>query len=174
MSNIEKAISNLANETLKEAKISAIPIPITEIAKYYGFSVFEGEMRDGESGLILVSENKVDRFDSKKIIMVNRDEVEVRKRFTIAHEIGHYILNDKPQKCYAHRETNKRDFEEVMADSFASHILMPEKPLKDYITHLRFDSWGILQKDLLVYAVSRQFFVSKSAAEVRLIKMGEI
>ena len=71
MSNVEKAICNLANETLKEAKISIIPVPVTEIAKYYGFSVFEGEMEKGESGLILISDKKLDRFNNNKIIMIN-------------------------------------------------------------------------------------------------------
>lgn len=174
MSNVEKAICNLANETLKESKISIIPVPVTEIAKYYGFSVFEGEMEKGESGLILISDKKLDRFNNNKIIMINRNEVEVRKRFTIAHEIGHYLLNDKPQKCYAHRETGKRDFEEVMADSFASHLLMPEKPLKEYILKLRYDSWEYFQSDTLIYAISRHFLVSKDAARVRLEKLGEV
>jgi Zn-dependent peptidase ImmA (M78 family) len=174
MTKIEKALSDLADKTLKESGMSTIPVPVTKIAEFYGFSVFEGLLNEGESGLILVSDTKIEKYNSNKIIMINHEEAEVRKRFTIAHELGHYILNDKPTQCYAHRETGKSDFEEIMANSFASYLLMPEKYLKKYVAHLRDEWFDKIPDDFLIYSVSRQFMVSKDAARVRLTKMGEI
>ena len=84
MTKIEKALSNLADETLKEVGITTVPVSVDKIAEYYGFSVFEGLLNEGESGLILVSDTKMEKYDSNKIIMVNREEAEVRKRFANA------------------------------------------------------------------------------------------
>lgn len=168
MTKVEKALSNLADETLKEVGITTVPVSVDKIAEYYGFSVFEGLLNEGESGLILVSDTKMEKYDSNKIIMVNREEAEVRKRFTIAHELGHYLLNDKPTECYAHRETGKRDFEEIMANSFASYLLMPEKQLKKYVTYLKYEWLDKIPDDFLIYSVSRQFMVSKDAEREQL------
>ena len=53
-----------------------------------------------------------------------------RDRFTIAHELGHYILHKEESICYARNEKEKyqkfRD-PEWQADAFAGELLIPSK-----------------------------------------------
>lgn len=97
---------------------------------------------------------KNDRF----IIFYNMEQPHNRVRFTIAHEIGHIILN--------HHFTSKNNllcfddytFEKALeneANIFARNILMPTFILKELPV-------------LTPYVLSNEFIVSEEAAQVRL------
>ena len=58
-------------------------------------------------------------------------------RFTIAHELAHYILHRNGNKLYAHRDS---DVEGVIKSSiereanfFAANVLMPEKLIEEKV-----------------------------------------
>ena len=53
----------------------------------------------------------------------------VENRYTMAHELGHYILHSKNGKCYASR--NGEDLVEQEADCFALGFLMPESVFRE-------------------------------------------
>lgn len=75
----------------------------------------------------------------QKTILINKDEVEYRQRFTMAHELGHAFQG----KVSAYRKTNSGDYttsdkkDEVFANKFAAQLLMPRnlvyKYTEDYI-----------------------------------------
>ena len=161
-----------AKEVLDEVKITEIPVDISKIAAHYGFSVFQIPMDYDISGMIIASEEKIQEYDAKKIIIVNREHSKLRNRFTIAHELGHYFLRGEPQKCFAHRNmTNVNNMEERQANSFASELLMPKEAVERVIKELEEDGVPMWHWSGFI---SNRFKVSGRAAEVRLNKLGYI
>ncbi len=77
-------------------------------------------------------------FADKKIYL-NKDNSFHRKRFTIAHELGHLFLHlqkfiENP-KLYSVFKRDKKDssIEEREANFFAANLLVPEELLQDYL-----------------------------------------
>jgi predicted Zn peptidase len=74
-----------------------------------------------------------DSFERK--IVINKFEPEYRQRFTIAHEIGHIILNHqgksyRTNKLEEYSDTIAR-MNEIAANNFAAQLIMPEKLVKE-------------------------------------------
>ncbi|PRH09170.1 hypothetical protein C6T60_05935 [Burkholderia multivorans] len=92
-----------------------------------------------------------------------------RQRFTIAHELGHFILH-RGQKQSFHCDKQSvhtgiatlRDIERD-ADDFASNLLMPGDLLRDWISNQRIDLH-------VLSAIAKRFQVSFEALCIRFIK----
>ena len=105
-------------------------------------------------------------------IFVNPKARPVRKRFTVAHELGHFILhratqstfNCDKESVYAGIDTLKQIERE--ADEFASHLLMPGDLLRDRIHGKRIDF-------RLLGALANEFGVSLESMCIRLVKYTE-
>lgn len=84
-----------------------------------------------------------------------------RDRFTIAHELGHYVLHYlwNPEKAGGRMMATRRGSDRIEweANWFAAAFLMPEKEFRD--------SFAVAGGNLDI--VANQFSVSTSAAEVR-------
>ncbi len=116
--------------------------------------------------------------DSYEIASTERDH-RYRQRFTLAHELGHYILHrDKigdgvdDNKMYRSTEdgnfynTSIEKIHEMQANSFAASILMPEDLVRREINS------GLGRYSLK--ALSNKFEVSPSAMRWRLKNLGLI
>ena len=76
-------------------------------------------------------------FPAERRILVNVAEPEARQRFTIAHELGHWIcqcLEGRTESLYCRVEDVGVDPEakalEREADVFAAELLMPERAVR--------------------------------------------
>lgn len=97
---------------------------------------------------IEVDEDGIDGFTTftdlgRPIMFINQDYPNDRKRFTIAHELGHLVMHI-PFVLETWRD------EELEANQFASEFLMPESDCRAEFTRFRFTSldemkayWGI-------------------------------
>ncbi|RKZ31088.1 hypothetical protein DRQ36_03250 [bacterium] len=99
-----------------------------------------------------------------KLIVVNKNLPPERKRFTIAHELGHIVMPHRGgyQICYPGK--NKRM--EAAADRFAAELLMPEPLVRKL--------WS-RYKDNTEYRASVMadiFAVSVSAMRIRIRRLG--
>lgn len=100
------------------------PIDIEKIIEEYGIEVIRGEFEQNESGAI-----KIVEWGAR--IVVNSTEPVVRQRFTLAHELGHYIsyrVQKKTGTIVEYRDGTSSlgsSEEEVFANRFAASILMP-------------------------------------------------
>src|SRR5574344_791061 len=72
-------------------------------------------------GLSTRSADKEDKF-----ILVNSQSSKGRQHFTIAHELYHLYLDENPHPHIC-RKDGKKDKVEVMADAFASALLLPQE-----------------------------------------------
>lgn len=84
--------------------------------------------------------------DGKWTIIVNQDDSQTRKLFTIAHELGHYFLHKEKQNefiesqfvqnVWARSETTKREDIEVEANEFAANLIMPKSKIDETLSRL--------------------------------------
>ena len=97
-------------------------------------------------------------------IMVNDEQPATRNLFTVAHELGHYILHEGTNNRYDeyHKYTPEERKKEFQANDFAGKLLMPEK---QFIQSFRKNN-GILLD------VAYEFGVSVRACEVRAFNLG--
>src|SRR5688572_4646492 len=65
------------------------PVKVGALANALGLGVVQSTLHPGISGQIEPSS----KFPAGYLIRVNKHEVKERRRFTIAHEIGHYALH---------------------------------------------------------------------------------
>ena len=125
-------ISSMLNTVLGADRF---PVKVDELALEYSRQCFpdspidtvRGEDLDGFDGLL-----KANKSRSKWLVLYNSATAsEGRKRFTITHEFGHYILHRHQQDRFEcggddieTGDNNERDIE-AEADLFASTLLMP-------------------------------------------------
>lgn len=89
------------------------------------------------------------------IIWINKNLAKDKQRFTIAHELCHFILNEKGVSTWVFATRDKR---ESRADEFATIILLPEKAV--------IKAW---YKYKSINAIAKIFCVPKDAVRNRLI-----
>ena len=118
------------------------------------------------------------------IIFVNGFNIYARQRFTVAHELGHYVNDiltydaekfiDTATTLYRNDITDpKIDPRDIRANQFAAKLLMPKK---DILT----ESQALLAKrdelaltgELFIEKMAQIFQVSKPAMIIRLRKIG--
>ena len=84
------------------------PVPVIGIAKKFGFKVFDTDLQDNQlSGFIVVDPKWKDVYGSEKIIMVNKNDSSGHKRFTIAHELAHFLFDRQGRETYYNTNWNR-------------------------------------------------------------------
>lgn len=153
------------------------PIDVKSIADALGLKVVEADLGADVSGLLVTNE-------AEASICVNTLEPGPRQRFTIAHEIGHFVLRHQFEPG-EHVHVDKGNFisqrgmrasagldpKEIEANQFAACLLMPSKPLRERITELV--NGGHLL-DQQVADLAHDFDVSEQAMTIRLAALGII
>lgn len=147
-------IRNLQNE---------LPIKISGIAKALGLTVRASTLPVGISGEIRPNPAE----DGKYIIKVNRHDSPARQRFTVAHEIGHFLLHRDQigggiQDDALYRSTLS-DRREAEANRLAADLLMPTALLEDAMARAR-----LLGAEDVPSYLAKQFEVSEAAMKIRL------
>lgn len=150
--------------------INRFPVGIVTICKSYGITVFEKYLPSEVSGFIVIQKEDFQNYGTGKLIVANLSDPPTRRRFTIAHELAHYILHKKPEEeLFAHRDAGENSGIEQEANIFASNVLMPEKLVRDAISQLRRKkSYKNIPRYIMIDYISKNFAVSGAAAEVRL------
>mgnify|MGYP001577598842 CR=1 FL=1 len=107
-------------------------------------------------------------FDAdSKTIYVNINDSLTRQNFTIAHELGHYILGHDTKEygvLLRFPELNAKEDVEKEANCFAANLLVPEKMLKEIMR-----SYSLDKKDVPILA--QIFGVSNMVMEYRLTRV---
>ena len=128
----------LVSKILKAEPALTIPIPIEKLSQQLDIASIEYEPLDGlEGGLVTNSERE------SGIILVKRTSHRFRQRFTIGHELGHFLipshmpgpdgrfLCSRADMLLQHaNEQDKRARMEVEANRFSSLILIPPPILR--------------------------------------------
>jgi Zn-dependent peptidase ImmA (M78 family) len=153
-----------AEKLIERLGVETAPVDVESIASMLDLGVVTEDLGSEISGL-LVSR------DGSASIAVRRADHPNRRRFTIAHEIGHFVLRHHTQGSeLVHADRHEQviyrspraseglDPIEVQANQFAASLLMPAKLVREHVERR--------QKPLSegdVKALANEFKVSEQA-----------
>jgi Zn-dependent peptidase ImmA (M78 family) len=169
-----KEILEKAEQFCNKHGVEQPPVKIIELCKREGIKVFEQYLPRDVSGFIVIQKENFENYGTGKLIVVNLTDNANRRRFTIAHELAHYILHkDETEEYYAHRDAGQNGGIEREANLFASSILMPRALIETAVKEYRACILGSIPTHMLVEHIAQEFVVSKDAAQIRLYQMKE-
>ena len=152
-----------SEELLSFAKTNDIclePLDVSTLTQKLGIIMRMEAMKGDESGSL-----KKDKKTGKWIITVNSLHHPNRQRFTIAHELGHYIKHNNVADLFEDnvffRNGDQNNYE-TEANKFAAEILMPEESFRRYISEV----------SKQVIDIAEKFGVSSMAVRVRAKQLG--
>ena len=164
-------IEKLVESLLRKHAITEAPIPVKRIANAEGLPIIETEYGADVSGA-LISANGLSG------IAINAAQHPNRQRFTIAHELAHFLLRHDSEHVDRNftillrddRSSEATDWMEMEANSYAACLLMPREFL---LRDLRLSFYG--EPDLSeeqIVSLARKYKVSATALRYRLVNLG--
>lgn len=161
-------INQIVDRLLEERSITEPYVPIERVAKNFGIEIRAGDL-DEVSGVLMRNSNVL-------MIGVNSKQSVQRQRFTVAHELGHYILHegisshldlDFRVNFRSPESSQATDVEEIEANYFAASILMPKSFLD------MDNAVEALDSDSKVESLAKRYKVSRHAMSLRLVNLYE-
>lgn len=166
-------IERKADAIIRENGISSPSIPVETIAKKKGLNVIAYNLGAEISGVLVVSAGM-------GTIGFNPGDHKGRQRFTIAHELGHFILHtNSSDELFIDKEylvkyrkdkpyTNGELRQELEANAFAAALLMPKVFIAE---ELEKSEYADLAEVKLIEKLAKVFNVSVPAMTYRLTNL---
>lgn len=167
-----KVIGRLVTDLLKKSGIQESPVDVEKITKLLNIELRKRphDSNTGISGILIRDGNKV-------ILGVNSKHHEHRQRFSIAHEIGHFLLHEG-NEVFIDREykVNFRDnnsslgtnIQEIEANAFAGLLLIPDEFLQKDLEKYEIDIQDSKEIEKLAKTLSKKYNVSPVSMMLRL------
>lgn len=140
------------------------PVRLSELAKAFGVPVKAATLAPGISGEIRPGENGF-------VIRINRHDPAKRQRFTVAHELAHFLLHAdqigtgiSDDVLYRSSLSDRR---EAQANRLAADILMPDDLVRQQVEAAHEKGVG----DLVLF-LAEEFAVSEAAMRIKLDQLG--
>lgn len=167
----EEAARRAAREVLADLGIAAYPIQPDDIAQARGLAIEpRSDFPAGVFGALWRSGNGFG------IIVSSACPTPAHRRFTIAHELGHYHVDGHVEQLFASGNTvapslgghfrNQRDPVEVEADAFAGELLVPTAFARSLLDGAPVGMHAVLR-------LRDAFDVSLSCAAIRLAQLAD-
>lgn len=149
--------SKAAEELLRVAAVTDAPVDLDAIAKGLGARVYFVDMPDGLSGLVF-------KVAGGAVVAINAHHHERRGRFSLAHELGHLVLDHLDRFHIDVQDSDVPDYDwrvERAANEFAAELLMPTDLVRARFTD-----------ESETAHLAKHFGVSELAMGYRLINLG--
>lgn len=171
---INNFLETKAEELLIDAGCFSRPIKIERCVEHLKLQLEEVELESDVSGFLVLNNNTA-------VIGCNKNHGHERKRFTIAHELSHFVLHakkeipffidkqQKPEQTIMFRDSSSSTGEfqkEREANAFAAALLMPKKLVEQEIKLIAKENIHEAIKTLAEY-----FEVSVQAMSIRLTNL---
>jgi hypothetical protein len=143
--------------------MQTVPVDLEKMISELGLTLqLDGSLPPSIAGKIMRDSHAPAGFK----IVVNPNDNPRRQRFTMAHEIGHYVLHrdlirEDVVDDAMYRSTTLSEGYERQADQFAGQVLLPAQKVRE--TYKQTKALGIL---------SQLFNVSDAALRIRLRELG--
>jgi len=162
-------IEKKAADILLAHNLYSIPVDLVAIANRNGVGIYNAKF----------SEDNISAMLSKRgdnvTMLVNQSDYSNRKRFSIAHELGHHFLHlfedgeiiDTEVDLFRFESNtldagNEKRLREIQANQFAAALLMPSELVRKYFHETTSD----------LTALAQLFTVSEEAMGYRLNQLG--
>lgn len=162
-----KEARDMSWKALLDSGINSLPVDLWKIAEHFNLNIhsyskssviqlFREEVLQGDGFIVCIG-------DKKEIFINDKINHRPRRRFTVAHELGHGILNHDISKIHYRNNENdsQTDMQELEANVFARDILMPATVLAALDIHTPEEIMKICD-------------VSRRSAEIRAERMEEL
>lgn len=159
MSKINQKIEDLTSRILINNDMYNIPVDSVKIAKTYDISVYEGKLDNKIAGAI-----RYYKEDDKLKILVNKNYPKTKQNFTVAEELGYYILHEKDLKkeeIHINLVDKEITEEEKEVEYFAGALLMNKTLLEK-----------VYNSNSTILELAELFQVSVSSMTLRLNILG--
>lgn len=165
----KRALLNDSQAAVARAKVKAqevlaagytLPIPIFAIVKQYGLTIVGKRPIKGWSGGLSGS-------GGVGAIELSPDEPETRRRFSCAHELGHFVLGHSElfpaTRAARHSLLSYEVYDplELAVNAFAAELLMPEAEVRQRVN-----------AGVSLAVMARTFYVSMEAMRTRVEYLG--
>jgi Zn-dependent peptidase ImmA (M78 family) len=156
-SKVKMEAAEDAAKLLSAVWSGAIPVDPVAIARAAGLRVVEAELDEKTLGALVKNPGQ------DPVILLNQHDGPNRRRFTCAHELGHFVRRSVETEEYATVDLRNSfsatgsDSEEIYANEFAASLLMPEDEVR------RFVKAGMNDLEMAI-----RFKVSREAMQHRL------
>ena len=164
----DNTIEDIAQRVKTQYGDGKLDTPIATILDKVGFKLFLSDLNSDISGLIGVSDSLKAKHGTKRVIKINKNESRGHQRFTMAHELGHYIFDYNGKDEYANAytlTTRTNDVNEIRANRFAAALLMPQEEFKNRFHTYKKDNYDMTN---IIKLLSLDFDVSETAVERRI------
>lgn len=172
MLNVNVYLEEKAERLLFDSECYSIPIKIEKCAEHLNIELKALELDGDVSGFILMKGKSAH-------IGYNKNDSKQRRRFTIAHEIAHYLLHAKDSNLFIdktekilYRDVNSSTGEilkEREANAFAASLIMPQKLIIQEVEKIKNEN-----KESFILKLAKKFDVSVQAITIRLTNLGLI
>lgn len=153
--------------------IDSVPVNIEAIIRSFDIEL------DKNSNLPEGVLGEISKESDRYKISIKKTDHYYRKRFTMAHELGHFVLHkDKIGNGIDDSSENYRpvrridnvagELEEKEANNFAANILMPEDLVVQYAKERGVFVGNEDEKDAALQEIATAFQVSKTAMRIRI------
>ena len=166
----EWSFINPEHREILERHLQEFPVKVGQIAGELGVKIRISSLHPEVSGLIR------DEGSDGYVIRVNRYEARERQRFTIAHELAHFMLHknliDRSPKGITDNILYRSGAPEAIeyeANRLAAEIVMPGYHVKKSL----YEDFGGIATEEAIENLAEQFQVSKAAMEIRLINFSQ-
>lgn len=173
MSITKHKIRELIDEILKEGGVDSPPVPVDVLIRRQGIEIARKNLDDETSGFVYV-----DSKTNSTVIGLNVSHSKTRQRFTLAHELGHFVMH---KTTGGHLHVDEKDFfvrfrdkhsgdgsdqQEKEANAFAAELLMPKHFLERDVKQLK-DGVSI-SDEKAIRSMANRYGVSLQALLFRL------
>lgn len=129
-----------------------LPVSLEQICEMHSIGIYLTALDDVAAYYV--------ETNGRRMIIVNQSAPRSRRRFSIAHEIGHVVLRHGAIRLMLEKTPNGRPaWQEIQANAFAAELLMPKLALTKH---------GVLTPR----QIARMCNVSLEAAEIRAKQFG--
>lgn len=168
-----KNLEEKAENTLRETDTYRVPVPIEVVAHRLNLKTEAGPLGEKIAGMLVVE-------GERGAIGYNSAHAVVRQRFTIAHELAHFLLHVKKRlqsQLFIDRHVTHRrdgyssggaDYQEVEANQLGAALLMPRSLVQQEVKKNDLD----LDDEDAISLLARRFHVSTTAMTNRLSNLG--
>ena len=153
-----------AQREILDRFLSERPVKLGQLAAELGVSIRVSSLGTAYSG-------QISREGDGYVVRVNRNEARERQRFTIGHELAHFLLHrdvidsspDGITDTVLYRSGASQRIEHE-ANRLAAEIVMPMELVEKELA----DGFGGNVTEASIEALAKRFEVSKAAMEIRL------